>query len=353
MSTTLKQQARQEYDYSLTGPQSEEAVRRGLASANWHRCDIDRKTMKQLMQRRNGPALRHLGLWLVLLIGTGVLAIYSWGTWWALPAFMLYGVLYCASDHIIHEMWHGTPFRTRWLNTTFMHLTGFMCHHEAIYWRWSHARHHTDTLIQGRDREITATRPPSLAALALELFYLHSGPKEMMRILRHAAGSVSAETREIVPAQELPRMYRASRIYVALWLLVLGASLYWSTLLPLLLVMLPRFYGGPLAHVFNLTQHAGLPENVLDHRLNCRTVRFNPVFGFLYMNMQYHLEHHMFPMVPFHQLPQLHEQIKGQCPPPYPSLLAAYREIIPVLLRQRQDPTWFVSRQIPDGEQIP
>lgn len=343
MSTTCNQQRRW-YDYSLTGPQNEEAVRRGLASADWYQCDIDRKTMKQLMKRSDGPALRHLGLWLALLIGTGILAWFSWGTWWAVPAFMIYGVLYCASDHIIHEMWHGTPFRTRWLSTAFMHLTGFMCHHEAIYWRWSHARHHTDTLIPGRDREITATRPPNLVALFLELFYLHSGPKEMARILRHAFGSASAETREIVPEHELSKMYRASQVYVALWLLVIGACIFWSSILPLMLVILPRFYAGPLAHIFNLTQHAGMAENVLDHRLNCRTVKFNPVFGFLYMNMQYHLEHHMFPMVPFHQLPKLHEHIKDQCPPAYPGLMAAYREIIPALLRQRHDPAWFVPR---------
>ncbi|MEX1057243.1 MAG: fatty acid desaturase, partial [Natronospirillum sp.] len=208
------------YDYSLTGPQSEEAVRQGLASAEWHQCAIDRKALKQLMKRRDAPAIKQLGLWLALLIGTGVIAFLTWGTWWAVPAFFLYGMVYSTSDHVIHEMWHGTPFRTRWLNTAFMHLTGFMCHHEAIYWRWSHARHHTDTLIVGRDREVTVTRPPSLAGVLLEFFYLNSGPREMARILRHAFGSTSAETRELVPASERPKMYNVSRVYVLLWVLV-------------------------------------------------------------------------------------------------------------------------------------
>jgi hypothetical protein len=41
------------------------------------------------------------------------------------------------------------------------------------------------------------------------------------------------------------------------------------SLLPLLFVGLPSFYGAWLYLFFGLTQHAGMPENVLDHRLNC------------------------------------------------------------------------------------
>ncbi len=51
--------------------------------------------------------------------------------------------------------------------------------------------------------------------------------------------------------------------------------------------------------VHNTTQHAGLAEDVLDHRLNCRTVYMNSISRFIYWNMNYHVEHHMFPLVPF------------------------------------------------------
>jgi fatty acid desaturase len=110
---------------------------------------------------------------------------------------------------------------------------------------------------------------------------------------------------------------------------------------------LPTLYGSWLQLVFGLTQHAGLDEDVLDHRLNSRTVIMNPVLRFLYWNMNYHIEHHMFPMVPYHALPKLHEIIKADCPRPYPSLFAAYREIIPTILRQAKDPTYFVRRELP------
>jgi fatty acid desaturase len=121
------------------------------------------------------------------------------------------------------------------------------------------------------------------------------------------------------------------------------------SLLPLMYVGLPSLYGRWLALVFGMTQHAGLAENVLDHRLNARSVRMNPVLRFLYWNMNYHVEHHMFPMVPYHALPALHAEIRDELPEPCPSLWAAYREIVPTLWRQRREPTYCIERALPTG----
>jgi fatty acid desaturase len=114
---------------------------------------------------------------------------------------------------------------------------------------------------------------------------------------------------------------------------------------------LPSFYGGFMTIFFGLTQHAGLAEDVLDHRLNSRTVYMNPIFRFLYWNMNYHVEHHMFPMVPYHALPKLHEEMKPYCPKPYSGMWETYREIVPAIIKQTKDPYWHVVRKLPDGVQ--
>ena len=112
-------------------------------------------------------------------------------------------------------------------------------------------------------------------------------------------------------------------------------------------IVLPNIYGAWLTVIYGLTQHAGLAENVLDHRLNTRTVIMNWLNNYLYWNMGYHIEHHMFPLVPYHALPKLHALIKADLPRPYDGLLDAYREIVPTLLRQAKDATYFVQRQLP------
>ena len=84
--------------------------------------------------------------------------------------------------------------------------------------------------------------------------------------------------------------------------------------LPILLFSLPRLYGGVLIWTLVLAQHSGLAEDILDYRLNTRTIRLNPVVSFLYMHMEYHTEHHIYPNIPFHSLAQFRSIIDDQMP---------------------------------------
>src|SRR5271156_3010731 len=108
-----------------------------------------------------------------------------------------------------------------------------------------------------------------------------------------------------------------------------------------------NLFGTWLLVTYGYTQHAGLAENVLDHRLNCRTVYMCWIHRYLYWNMNYHVGHHMFPLVPYHALPRLHAAVKDDCAPPYPSLFSAWREIVPTILKQVRDPGYHVKRQLP------
>jgi fatty acid desaturase len=335
-------------DYSLIGADGRLAVEKGLAGAAWYRSPIPRKRLKELMQRRDGPAIRDTIIWFTVLGLTGGLGAYFWGSWWAVPFFAAYGIVYgSSSDSRWHECGHGTAFRTQWLNDAVYQIACFMVLREPTVWRWSHTRHHTDTLIVGRDPEIAAQRPPDIPGLLLNLFAIKSGIIAFGKMLLHATGRLTADEATYIPDVEQRQVYFVARVWVLIYAAVIGSCIHWGTLLPAMLIGLPSFYGGGLYLIFGLTQHAGLAEDVLDHRLNCRTVYMNPIFRFLYWNMNYHIEHHMFPMVPYHALPALHAELKADTPPPYPSTLAAYREIIPALLRQARDPAWFVERKAP------
>ena len=76
-------------------------------------------------------------------------------------------------------------------------------------------------------------------------------------------------------------------------------------------------------------------------------MRLNPVLSFLFMNMESHTEHHVYPNVPFHALPRLRRLMAPHMPPPYRGLRAAWKEILPALLAQRRDPRYFVRRELP------
>jgi len=335
-------------DYDLMGADGRRAVETGLAAAEWYHTDLPRKQMKELMQRSDGPAIRDTILWLGLLVLSGAGGVYFWGTWWCVPFFAAYGVLYgSASDSRWHECGHGTAFRTQWMNRVVYQIACFMIMRNPVTWRWSHARHHTDTIIVGRDPEIAVMRPPDLVRLILGFVGISDAWYAMSDMVRNAAGHISAAEKSFIPAMEQHKVIRVARIWVAIYAAVIALSIYMQSILPLMLVGLPRLYGAWHMVMCGLLQHGGLADNVTDHRLNSRTVYMNPVSRFIYWNMNYHVEHHMFPMVPYHALPRLHEAIRHDLPAPTPSIWAGYREMIPAFLRQLRYEDYFIKRELP------
>ncbi|MDR6381923.1 fatty acid desaturase [Paraburkholderia caribensis] len=332
---------------STTAPSPSDPSFDARIAEQWYQPRIPRAVLKELMKRDDAAGLRNFIPWFALLVASGAVAAFTWGTWWAVPAFFVYGTIYSSSDARWHELSHGTPFKTRRINDAFYHLSSFMTIREGYWWRWSHARHHTHTYFQTRDPEIQVTRPTKVLPIVADFAGLVGCTLEIGKVVRHAFGRVDAATDAFLPASEKPKMIWSCRIYLAVVIGTIALALALHSFLPLMFVWTPRLYGGWLHQLLGLTQHAGLAVNVKDHRLNTRTVHTNFVFRFLYLNMNYHLEHHLLPMVPFHALPRLHDAIKDQLPPAYPSVYAAYREMLPALWKQRSDPKHVIERTLP------
>lgn len=335
-------------DYSLTGENTQWAIQQGLAEADWYQSPVPRAAMVELLERKDGPAIRDTLLWFGLLILFGGLGIALWGSWWAVVPFAAYGMLYgSTSDSRWHEASHGTAFKTDWMNNALYEIASFMVMRESTVWRWSHTRHHSDTIIVGRDPEIAVPRPPDMKSFLLGFSGIPAVKAYFKKVALHARGKMDPEEETYIPESEYGKIFLKARIYCLIYAGVIISCFAFGTILPLLLIGLPNIYGSWLMPVYGFTQHAGLAENVLDHRMNCRTVKMNPVHRFLYWNMNYHVEHHMFPLVPYHNLPRLHELVKEDMPTPYTSILNAWREIVPAVLRQRKDPGYYVKRVLP------
>jgi MocE subfamily Rieske [2Fe-2S] domain protein len=341
-------------DYSLIGKNSVLAVEKGLADAEWYHTPIPKEKMRQLLERRNGPAIRDTLIWFGLLFFFAAWGIAWWGSWWAVLPFALYGILYASSsDSRWHESSHGTAFKTDWMNNLLYEIASFMVLRESVVWRWSHTRHHSDTIIVGLDPEIVVQRPANIPKLISNFFNIQAVRGYVPGVFRHLTGKISPQEATFIPETARGGLVIRAWIYLLIYLGVIGAAIYTRSLLPLMFIGLPSFYGAWLMVVYGYTQHAGLAENVLDHRLNTRTVYMNFINRYLYWNMGYHLEHHMFPLVPYHALGKLHELIKDDCPPVYHGLVEAYREIIPTVLRQAREADYYIQRPLPSPSITP
>ena len=336
-------------DYSLLGPDALRAVETGLAAADWYHSEVPRKDMKALMKRTDQPAIRDTIILFGCMVGFAGAGIALWPSPLSIPFWLAYGVLYgSAMDSRWHECGHGTAFKTRWMNDVVYQIAAFMMIRNPATWRWSHARHHTDTIIVGRDPEIVAMRPPALMRIALNFVGICDAWAGWGRMLLNASGRLDPEEATFVPDSERQKVVNVARVWVLVYGVALMTAVATGSILPLMLIGLPRLYGAWHHVMTGVLQHAALADNVIDHRLNSRTVYMNPISRFIYWNMNYHVEHHMYPMVPFHRLPELHERIKDDLPAPNSSIWHAYREALPVLKRQLANEDYFLKRDLPD-----
>ena len=337
-------------DYSIIGQGAAKAESSGLSNPSWYRPKVAAADIRALMTKDDGQAIKDTVLWLGLMIVFAAVGVALWPSWWSIPFWLAYGVLYgSASDARWHECGHRTAFETPWMNEVVYQIASFMLMRNPVVWRATHVRHHTDTIIVGRDPEIVAMRPPDLVRLALNLFGLVNLWTFGGRMLLHGSGHLHPEEQPLVREQDQPKVFRIARIWLAIYTVVIASAFALGSIVPLLIIGLPTLYGAWHHILTGLLQHLGLAENVTDHRLNTRTVLMNPISRFVYLNMNYHLEHHMFTMVPYYNLPALHELIKHDTPAPEPSILAAYRRLLPVLWRQLSYRDAVIVPKLPDG----
>jgi len=319
----------------------------------WYRPNVDKLEFKKLCEKSDWAGFKHVIIYFSVLIFFGYLAYATWGTWWSLLFFLIYGNIYACSDSIWHETGHKTAFKSKFWNNFFYQISSYMDNFEPVRWKWSHFKHHGHTAYDDpHDFEIAIRKPTDLF-----LFFSYFIPFAPLltfhktlqfETIKHAVGITTPVMEQCIPEKERTKCRNSARIHVAIWTIVILTSIVYQSWLPVLYLVLPGFYGKTLVASFGLTQHTGLQENIKDHRYSTRTVYFNPVFSFLYWHMEYHIEHHMFPTVPSYNLPKLHHLIKHQMPPAKKGLWGAYREIIPAIFKQAKNPDYKIELSVPN-----
>ena len=325
---------------------------------NWYKPNIDKRSLKEFSKRSDTKGIFDIFLFIVALLLSGYLCFLTWGTWWCILALLLYGnIFYCKIISIQHETNHETYFKSRSLNRFFYNLTSLLGGFEAVRWKWSHFHHHTYTIFTHEevyDYENNSPRPTEPIRFLLN--FLPLGPIINIQkvrhfthfeILKHSLGIVSSVVKTTVPENEINKVITSSRLYVLFWLLVIFTSFVLETWLAVLMILLPPFYGNTILMICAMTQHAGLADNVKDHRKSTRTVILNPFFSFLYSNMEYHIEHHIFPKIPCHNLKAFHQLVKDQMPYPKRGVIDAYKSIIPAIFKQAKDKNYFIDVEMP------
>ncbi len=295
---------------------------------------LDRKVLKQLGRRSDRPGLIWLAQWFALLAVTGCLLYLSLGTWWVIPAVIAYAaVLVVPSYSLSHETAHGTAFRTRWLNEAVLYLSSLIYLEEPYHRRYSHTSHHTYTYHIGKDGQIPFALPMGFREWLLEMsnvtYFWYYGKLLVM----NALGRFTPQIIGFTPPGELPKLKWGARACLAVYGTLIGLILA-GQMWPLVFFFIPRVVGGPIMTMFTVLQHAEMAENSPSILESTRSFRTSRLAEFLYMNMNNHVEHHLYPQIPFYSLPGLSEAVKDQVPEPDPGFWRTNLEVLSVVWRR-------------------
>jgi fatty acid desaturase len=204
--------------YFLSNDNSNQNNAADLAPPNWFRPKIDAKKIRALMEKSDARALMDTILWLGAMLGFATIAIALWPSWWSAPFWLAYGVLYgSASDSRWHECGHKTAFKTAWMNNIVYHIASFMLSPSPMVWRASHVRHHTDTIIVGRDPEIIAMRPPDLFRILVNVFGILDAYHLVLRMALHASGRIDPQEATYIRPQDHGKVFLVARIWVLIY----------------------------------------------------------------------------------------------------------------------------------------
>jgi fatty acid desaturase len=257
-----------------------------------------------LTQRSNSDGLRHLcGYLAAMAICTAYIAFQApfWG-FALLPQGILISFLFTLS----HECTHYTPFRSKRLNDLTGHAIGALLAMPFTWFRYFHLAHHKYTNDPDNDPELEGGgRPETWGQYIVHLSGFGFWKGGLTTIWRNAFYPITAS---YLPPRQHPAMQREARILIAVYMLALLSLLA----MPLLLWtwIVPALIGQPFLRLYLLAEHGHCPP-VADMLENSRTTYTTRVVRFLAWNMPYHAEHHSFPNVPFHKLPDLHDDLQA------------------------------------------
>lgn len=269
---------------------------------------IPAAVLKQLYERSDREGAWQTGAHLLLLSGGGWLVLATRGTWWLLPALVVQGVLVNALFAAMHESVHYGSFKTRWLCDLLAFFSGAAILNNAGFYRHYHMAHHRYTQDPARDPELVTSGTPRSWGNYLfrvsSLPYLALRARDLLLFPFGFRGHV-----DYIHPSAWPEVRRWGRWQLALYAALVAGSIALHTTVVLWVWFLPMLAGMPFLRLYLVCEHTLCP-NSDDGYANTRTTLTNPVVRFLMWNLPYHAEHHLFPSIAFHHLPEAHGYLR-------------------------------------------
>ncbi len=248
-------------------------------------------------------------LFVLIYVASAALTIFvaaQMNVWWQWGLLAPLYLLSAASLHGIslftHEAVHGTLAKNRLLNDLLGALCAFPVLQTCAAYRVLHLRHHQHLGNDGDpDHYENYTRWTWMVFLMNWLRLLIGYPVYITAI--PLMGLRQGTTRE--------RWWIAAEVSVLLALVLL----VWFSPIPRIWLLhgwlIPMLCINSMVNIRGMSQHT-LLEHAADEVLGTRTILTSRLVRFFMCNENYHLEHHLYPGVPWYSLPRVHHALEDE-----------------------------------------
>jgi fatty acid desaturase len=228
-----------------------------------------------------------------------------------------------------HELFHYTVFTNKNINKFLCYIFMVLVWENYSFFKITHWKHHTLTLDDKDPEPVFKGNIGVVYLIQLFSFDFKSFYNRVLILFKNSFGFVplslvKLSEREI---KDIKINARVILFYIVISLLIfVKFKLYPLIFLVTLSPFIITFFNKILA----FAQHYGLSSNLKnDYFANSRTIILNPFWNFFYSSMNYHVEHHFSPMVPYYNLNNFHDSIKNHFS--YVNLCRGWRELITTL----------------------
>ena len=281
---------------------------------------LPKDKLRALMSKRDRPAILRFLITFSFWVITGAWVVMSWGGSWLLmiASHFVFGLFCTSMFAALHESGHGTAFKSRNLNRIVATIAGIAHMYPAHIFRELHFAHHRYTHIPGKDPEISIGDQPAPSILTnppLYLAFLTGLPFLLLKVTITLLGLIGSPefTRQKFTPYIRPKMRAQIVVESLFFFLIYGGFIFlaiyvhagfWG-------IFTGQIVGHGLLSMYLVFEHNGLPHegSILERT---RSISTNQFINFFLWNMPYHAEHHAYPAVPFHALPELHQALKSE-----------------------------------------
>jgi fatty acid desaturase len=220
------------------------------------------------------------------------------------PVLMLpQGILIVFLFTLLHEAIHRTPFASPWLNDVVARFCSFALALPSDWFRAFHFAHHRFTQDPENDPELARPKPQTWRQYLRHVSGLPLWRSHFRQLWVNATGRCRDS---FVTTKGQAEIRAEARLMLLGYVVLIAASVYFRTTVLLYAWVVPALLGQPFLRLYLLAEHGGCPY-VGNMLLNSRTTMTTWLVRKLAWNMPYHAEHHAFPGVPFHLLPEFHK----------------------------------------------